>query len=138
MPARPRMIDANGLRRMGCAKGAAAAYRRSMSSRLGLRSLLASTILALTLSAPTVLGASGRVVRVADGDSFEIAGPDGPIRVRLYGVDAPEHGKPYWSEAKKTLSDLIYGRTVELDEVDRDRYGRVVARVRVPSGYGSP
>jgi micrococcal nuclease len=97
--------------------------------------LLASAIIALTLSAqvePEPLpSASGRVVRVADGDSFEVAGPDGPIRVRLHGIDTPEHGKPYWSEAKKTLSDLIYGKTVDLNEVDRDPYGRVVARVHV-------
>ena len=82
---------------------------------------IALMVLAATLT-------SGRVVRVADGDSFEVAGG---TRVRLYGIDSPEHDKPYWAEAKRTLAGLISGKTVRLQEMDRDRYGRVVARVEV-------
>jgi endonuclease YncB( thermonuclease family) len=33
--------------------------------------------------------------------------------------------------SKKALSDLIAGKTVSVEEVDRDRYGRVVGRVTI-------
>ena len=33
--------------------------------------------------------------------------------------------------SKQALSDLIAGKTVSVEEVDRDRYGRVVGRVTI-------
>ena len=93
------------------------------------RSFVAVAIFACAVLAHAAMDA--RVVHVADGDSFAVADSSGTTRVRLYGIDAPEHDKPYSREAKKMLSDLIYGKLVHIDEVDRDRYGRVVARVQV-------
>jgi endonuclease YncB( thermonuclease family) len=71
-----------------------------------------------------------------DGDTIAIAGID--MRIRLYGVDAPEGkqtcldavGKRYLcgSRAADALAALI-GRNgrVNCREQDRDRYGRIVA-----------
>ena len=79
-------------------------------------------------------GLSGRA-RVIDGDTIEI----GAVRVRLYGVDAPESaqsclaGGERWScgqRATRALAGQIGGRTVACSERDRDRYGRTVAVCR--------
>ncbi|MCC6743623.1 MAG: thermonuclease family protein [Acidobacteria bacterium] len=100
---------------------------------------------ARTSSAPIVPGPAapsqapvadftGKVVAVADGDTITVLRGREQIRVRLYGVDAPEDGDPYSRVAKRTTSDLVSGRTIRVDPVDTDRYGRVVARVTTDDG----
>ena len=37
------------------------------------------------------------------------------------------------SRAKQALSDKVFGRVVDVVEVDRDRYGRVVGRIYLSS-----
>ncbi len=72
-----------------------------------------------------------RVVRVIDGDTFEIEGGE---RVRLIGIDTPETVKPnapvecYGKEASEYLRGLIEGKIVRLerDQTDRDRYARLL------------
>ncbi|MEM7244058.1 MAG: thermonuclease family protein [Acidobacteriota bacterium] len=72
----------------------------------------------------------GRCVRVLDGDSLEMEGPTGPFTVRLSGVDAPEWDQPWGRAARAWVEELCEGRMLTLDVVDRDRHGRLVARVR--------
>jgi endonuclease YncB( thermonuclease family) len=51
-----------------------------------------------------------RVIRVVDGDTVVVAAPDGLVHtVRLYGLDAPDRGRPGFGEARAFLSDLIFG-----------------------------
>lgn len=72
-----------------------------------------------------------RVVRVIDGDTFEIEGGE---RVRLIGVDTPETVKPntpvecFGAESSAYLKNLIEGKVVRLvrDRTDRDRYARLL------------
>lgn len=71
------------------------------------------------------------VIRVIDGDTFEI---DGGERVRLIGVDTPESVKPdasvecFGKESSEYLRALVEGREVRLerDRTDRDRYARLL------------
>lgn len=72
------------------------------------------------------------VARVLDGDTLDITG----TRVRLYGIDAPEHdqtcrraGRTYacGQEAAAALRGLLGARTVACQRRDTDRYGRTVA-----------
>jgi endonuclease YncB( thermonuclease family) len=70
-----------------------------------------------------------RVTRVIDGDTFETASRQHPVR--LAGVDTPENGQPGHAAAKDALSRLIGGKTVEIDTKARDAYGRSVANVKV-------
>lgn len=74
----------------------------------------------------------GRVVSIADGDTFTLltAGNE-QIKVRLAEIDCPESGQPYGRKAKQELSSLIFRKTVTVEEVDKDRYGRTVGRVFV-------
>lgn len=72
-----------------------------------------------------------RVVRVIDGDTFEIEGGE---RVRLIGIDTPESVKPnapvecYGKEASEYLKSLVEGKMVRLerDRTERDRYARLL------------
>lgn len=71
----------------------------------------------------------GYVVKVSDGDSFMIKSYGKKIRVRMYGIDAPELKQRYGKEAKKYLEELILGKRVELKVLYEDRYKRKIARV---------
>lgn len=96
------------------------------------RCLLAS-VLALGLSAgaaAAVLG--GKVVAVTDGDTITVldAGKVEHV-VRLSGIDAPEKKMPFGQRSKQHLSDLVYGKWVEVEGEKHDRYGRLVGKVLV-------
>ena len=72
---------------------------------------------------------AGVVVGVIDGDTADIRLESGMIRIRLHAIDAPESGQPHGKAAKAALSDLIYGKAVEVEPYEQDRYDRLVARV---------
>lgn len=74
----------------------------------------------------------GKVISIADGDTFTILGPDNQQeRVRLYGIDCPEKNQPFGQVARKRLSALVFGKPVRLESRGRDRYKRVLALVWV-------
>ena len=70
------------------------------------------------------------VVRVIDGDTVELA--DGR-RVRYLGIDTPEMGEDYSSEATARNRELVEGKIVELQpgKRDQDEYGRFLRYVYV-------
>lgn len=75
--------------------------------------------------------ASGKVVSVHDGDTLTVRTDGGEtLKVRLHGIDAPELGQPWGRRSRESLAELAQGKVVEVLPVDRDRYGRIVARVR--------
>ncbi len=73
------------------------------------------------------------VVRVIDGDTIEIN--DGNV-VRLLGIDSPEQGDCYYSEAKQALNELVLGRNIELEKdiFGTDRFGRLLRYVFLVEG----
>jgi len=66
------------------------------------------------------------VIRVIDGDTFEVRIQGSPVRVRVIGYDSPERDAPFGDTATKFLKALIEGREVllESDVQAVDRYGR--------------
>ena len=84
----------------------------------------------LLLSAPTMPSElQGRVVSIADGDTFTLLTPENrQIKIRLAEIDTPESGQPYGNRAKQALSELVFGRDVRVEVQDIDRYGRTVGR----------
>lgn len=83
---------------------------------------------AATVAAETV---SGTVRRVRDGDSLQLHSPQaGTIELRIAGIDAPELRQPRGKDARRALAHACLGRLAQAEVQDRDRYGRVVARVR--------
>ncbi len=85
---------------------------------------------ALLLSAPTMSSElQGRVVSIADGDTFTLLAADKKqIRIRLAEIDTPESGQPYGNRAKQALSKLVFDKDVRIEVQDIDRYGRTVGR----------
>lgn len=73
----------------------------------------------------------GRVVAVPDGDTLVVRdGQGNEVRVRLYGIDAPELRQRGGEQARDTLLHMVMERQAYLVTVDRDSYGRHVAHVR--------
>lgn len=69
------------------------------------------------------------VTKISDGDTITLA--DGK-RIRFCGIDAPEKSQPLGSESKAYLEKLIRNvnsENLQIDEVERDRYGRSVSEV---------
>jgi micrococcal nuclease len=77
---------------------------------------------------------SGKVVRVADGDTIEVLVNNRQVRVRLFGVDAPELHQPFGNRARQGTSELTFGKTVTVRVNRMDEYGRVVGEVILPDG----
>ncbi|MCJ2097462.1 thermonuclease family protein [Methylobacterium sp. E-046] len=55
------------------------------------------------------------VTKIADGDTFTVMESMQKIRVRIFGIDAPEHDQPYGDNATAMLAQLILGQTVEIE-----------------------
>lgn len=69
----------------------------------------------------------GRVVSIADGDTFTLLTEDKKqVKVRLYGIDCPEKGQNFSEKAKQYSSSCIFGKEITVIEKDIDRYGRIV------------
>jgi endonuclease YncB( thermonuclease family) len=70
---------------------------------------------------------TGRVVRVADGDTVSILDHSNTQhKVRLYGIDTPERDQPYGKAAKRALMQLVDEKPVGVVIVTTDSYGREV------------
>lgn len=63
-----------------------------------------------------------------DGDTMRLDSPGKNLRIRLWGINAPEIATPEGVEASKSLAQLIDGKSVACDLMDVDRYGRPVVR----------
>jgi endonuclease YncB( thermonuclease family) len=72
---------------------------------------------------------TGTVKRVLDGDSLIVRAAGRDIEVRMGEIDTPEKGQPYADVSRKALQGMLLGKRVRLQVLDRDRYGRTVARV---------
>lgn len=80
----------------------------------------------------------GMVKTVYDGDTLVLVGPGvGRLKVRLYGIDAPETrkpdspGQPYSGQSRRVLMYKVLGREITAELMDHDQYGRAVAVVRL-------
>ncbi len=97
-----------------------------MRSRL----LFACSIL-LTVSCAEAEPFTGRVTSVYDGDTVSLRLNGADHRVRLQGIDAPEHDQPYGEAARAHLASLVLDRQVRLDMTGKDKYGRLLGKIWV-------
>lgn len=87
--------------------------------------------LAKQLRNPKPAQITAQVVRVVDGDTFDLA--EGK-RVRLRGAAAPEFGKGcLGDQAKMRLEQLISGQTVKVEGYEEDSFGRQLAYAHLDS-----
>ncbi len=86
----------------------------------------------LLLTLPTLTWAwSGKVVGVTDGYTITVLRDKEQVKIRLYGIDTPEKGQASGNKASQFTSKMVYGKVVEVEVVDTDRYGLTVALVAV-------
>ncbi len=72
----------------------------------------------------------GRVVGVSDGDTITLLDTtQTQHKIRLTGIDAPEKAQAFGQISKKTLSNLIYNKEVQISWQKRDRYHRILGKV---------
>lgn len=113
---------------------ASAARARTASRRPAVLALLLG-LLFLVQAAPALPAdeavLAGRVTRVIDGDTLDVLLATGRIRVRLHGVDAPEHDQPGGGQAMQWLKQRVQDRDVLLEPISQDRYDRMVAVVHL-------
>ena len=69
-----------------------------------------------------------KVLEIQDGDSFVV---DKSQKIRLLSVDAPKIDLCNGKEAKQKLEELLKDKTVTLEEIVADKFGRIVALVYV-------
>ena len=75
---------------------------------------------------------TGQVVGVADGDTITVLDASkSQHKIRLSGIDAPEKAQAFGQRSKQSLSDLVFGKTVQIDTGKTDRYGRELGKVLV-------
>lgn len=68
---------------------------------------------------------SGRVVRVADGDTLSLLDKDNrQHKIRLHGIDSPEREQRYGKSAWNALADMVDGKRVSVVVLGEDSYGR--------------
>ena len=72
---------------------------------------------------------TGRVVKVVDGDTFDLMFEEKKIRVRMFGIDSPERGQAFNVKAKQFTASIIASKEVSVIVRNKDRYGRFVCDV---------
>ena len=111
----------------------------SLLRAYALRACVSALCLFWMLAAPMVARAEeterilqGTVVRVSDGDTMDVRIGDGSlVRVRLYGVDAPELSQTFGGEARRYAAATVLKRNVQVHQKDIDKYGRLVGQIFV-------
>ena len=79
---------------------------------------------------PAAQTLTGRVVRVADGDTVTVLDSSNTQhRIRLEGIDAPESHQAFGTQSKKNLSDMVFGKDVTVVYQKTDQYGRLVGKI---------
>jgi len=84
-----------------------------------------------TKTAEKIKAWSGKVVGISDGDTITVLHKGKGEKIRLYGIDTPENHQAFGKKAKQFTSDLVYGKIVEVETKDIDRYGRTVGLVYI-------
>ncbi len=74
---------------------------------------------------------TGRVVGVSDGDTLTLLVDRKQYKIRLAQIDAPEKNQPFGQRSRQSLAELAYGRTVDAEVATEDKYGRLVAIIRI-------
>lgn len=100
-------------------------YGRSLPPFLGHTLLVGQTLAA---------DFTGKVVGVSDGDTTTVLHNGRGEHIRLHGIDYPDNHQTFGRKAKQFTSTLVFGKSVTVQAVHRDRYGRTVGEVFLEDG----
>lgn len=79
-------------------------------------------------------GLTGTVVGIHDGDTLRMLSGRNTVKVRLFGIDAPELGQPFSQASRERLAALTFNKTIRLVSRGKDAYGRQLADVILSNG----
>lgn len=97
-----------------------------------LKQILSILILSFLILPTTSHAFTGKVISVADGDTVTVLKSDlSKVKVRLYGIDCPEKAQDFGSKAKQFTASLVFGKQVDVEAINQDRYGRTVGVISV-------
>jgi endonuclease YncB( thermonuclease family) len=77
---------------------------------------------------------TGMVVGISDGDTLKVLREGKAVKVRLYGVDAPEKAQAFGTKAQQLTATLAFQKQVTVHIHTTDQYGRLVGEVLLPDG----
>lgn len=81
----------------------------------------------------------GLVVRVVDGDTFDVAVSTGSRRrIRIGGIDAPEMDQPHGRLSAAHLRRLALRRPVTVQTINRDQNGRWIGHAWIAAPKDCP
>jgi micrococcal nuclease len=72
---------------------------------------------------------TGRVVKVADGDTLTVRVDRKHVRVRLDGIDAPEYLQAFGKQSRRSLVQLCAAKDARVVERGKDAYGHTLGIV---------
>jgi endonuclease YncB( thermonuclease family) len=76
------------------------------------------------------------VARIIDGDTLDIRSAQTELRVRVFGIDAPEAGERCAAEAASRLAELAAAAVrLRPDTRLQDRFGRELRYLYTPDGF---
>lgn len=93
-------------------------------------------LLFLVTSFNVANAATAEVIAVHDGDTLDVDIQGEKVRIRLYGIDAPESGQNGNVSSTRFLRRLVSGHPLEIREIETDLFGRTLAIVAL-EGRGS-
>ena len=70
-----------------------------------------------------------KVLRVVDGDTYQVLLYGKKQMIRVLNVDAPELNQAFGLKAKDSLTNLIQDKTISIEVIKTDLYGRLIAKV---------
>ena len=80
-------------------------------------------------------GFKAKVIHITDGDTITVLNDTNEqIKIRLNGIDCPEKGQAYASNAINFTKNLVAGQPVIIQAYGQDRYGRTIGDVMLGDG----
>lgn len=99
-----------------------------MSSRIRFTCFVLCCLVAHRAVADPPTRLTGKVCSVRSGDTLTVIDDaKRHHRIRLRGIDAPESQQAFGREARKGLVEMVFGKSVTFEVVDRDEDGLEVS-----------
>ena len=97
--------------------------------------LIAITVLMLATSAFAGNKIKGEVEEIISGDKIIVETKKGDVKVKLYGIDAPEENHEYGRKSRNLLRDLIDDEDVKIEVVAVKNSGTLIGKVYFDGDY---
>lgn len=96
-----------------------------------LRTVTRAFLIAVLFSANLAEASTYRLLKIYDGDTVKLEGPNGRFKLRLTGIDAPERNQAYGKKSRRALNKLCKSNNIPIDVklTGMDKYHRYLGRL---------